>query len=129
MKPKHDIQERLDGLKSDSRLSYPPAQVQINAPLALIQVDLKARVAELEWMLSEAEEVNGFKPGDNVLYIPSHAEGDPNHKDVEHGVIKRIKPDKTGAFVNYFRGGILQPTAQATHFRDLENQHINIYAV
>lgn len=45
------IRAEIARLKRDERYSYPPAQVQINAPLALIQVDLKARVQALEWAL------------------------------------------------------------------------------
>lgn len=45
---KADMEKELKELKSDGRLSYPDASVMINAPLALIQVDLKARIHTLE---------------------------------------------------------------------------------
>lgn len=51
MKSKKLIEEKLKEVESDERLSSPPALVQINAPLALIQVDLKARVQILKWIL------------------------------------------------------------------------------
>lgn len=46
-----DINAEIARLKADDRLDGPPAQVQINAPLALIQVFLRARIGALEWVL------------------------------------------------------------------------------
>ena len=37
------IKEEIAEIEADERYSYPPADVFINAPLALIQVELKAR--------------------------------------------------------------------------------------
>lgn len=45
------IKRRIAELKSDSRLTYDAANIQTNAPLALIQVSLKARIHELEDMI------------------------------------------------------------------------------
>ena len=42
------IKQRLEELRSDERLTYPPASCFENAPLALQQVSLKARIGELE---------------------------------------------------------------------------------
>jgi len=51
MKTKKEIQEKLDEIKSDERLSYPAATIDINAPLALIQCGLEHQVSILEWIL------------------------------------------------------------------------------
>ena len=57
------IYQRLAEFKADERYSYPPAQVHINAPLALIQCQLRAMVYILEWVLGpdeggESDEIN-----------------------------------------------------------------------
>ena len=39
--------------EKDERLSYPAADVFSNAPLALIQTDLEAKVRTLEWVLKK----------------------------------------------------------------------------
>ena len=51
MKTQTEIENLLAEIKSDERLGYPPALIQINAPLALIQVELKTKVRILEWVL------------------------------------------------------------------------------
>jgi hypothetical protein len=51
MKSKEDIKKEIDRLKKDDRLKGKPALVEINAPLALIQVHLESRIAALEWVL------------------------------------------------------------------------------
>jgi len=56
MKSEDEIRQVLDRLKSDERLGYPPADVSINAPLALVQVALENKVAVLEWVLSSGDE-------------------------------------------------------------------------
>lgn len=61
--------------------------------------------------------VNDFKPDMRVRYVPSHADGDLLHKDVENGVVKSVN-DKY-VFVNYIHSGVLQQTAQATDPQDL----------
>jgi len=53
MKTKQKIKEEMEQLQADERLSYPPALVQVNAPLALIQVELKAKLKTLQWVLSD----------------------------------------------------------------------------
>jgi hypothetical protein len=58
-----------------------------------------------------------IKPGDRVIYVPSHAEGNLNHRDAERGVISSF--NDTYVFVKYIRQGILQETAQATRYEDL----------
>jgi len=56
MRTKQEIQTLLDKLTSDDRLSYPAATVQINAPLALIQLELESKVNILKWVLSGKEQ-------------------------------------------------------------------------
>ena len=51
MKTQQEIEKRLDKILKDDRLSYPPANVQINAPLALIQVQLESMRSILLWVL------------------------------------------------------------------------------
>ncbi len=46
-------------IEGDERLHYPPANVAINAPLALIQVQLEATQATLRWVLKLMEADNG----------------------------------------------------------------------
>lgn len=55
MKTKKEIADKIASIKTDERYNYPPASVQINAPLALIQVGMKAEVKALEWVLGEAK--------------------------------------------------------------------------
>lgn len=52
MKEENEIKDKLLELESDERLSYPPAIVQINAPLALIQTEIEAKVRILKWVLN-----------------------------------------------------------------------------
>lgn len=51
MKTKQKLQEILDKLKSDKRLSYSPATVFGNAPLALHQTAAEAKIHLLEDIL------------------------------------------------------------------------------
>ena len=32
-----------------------------------------------------------FATGDQITYIPTHAEGDPNHKDAQHGFVTSVR--------------------------------------
>lgn len=59
MKSKQEIENMIVSIKADERFNYPPANIEINAPLALIQVDMKAQVRALEWVLSATEEAQG----------------------------------------------------------------------
>jgi hypothetical protein len=58
-----------------------------------------------------------IKPGDRVIYVPTHAKGDLNHPDSERGVVSSL--NDTYVFVKYIRHGILQETSQATRYEDL----------
>uniref|UniRef100_A0A6M3M872 Uncharacterized protein n=1 Tax=viral metagenome TaxID=1070528 RepID=A0A6M3M872_9ZZZZ len=59
MKTEKEVEEKLGELLADDRLSYAPALVDINAPLALIQTDLEAKVTILRWVLSDKEKKGG----------------------------------------------------------------------
>jgi hypothetical protein len=45
------LEERLKEIESDERLSYADANILINAPLALIQLELKTKRDTLKWVL------------------------------------------------------------------------------
>ncbi len=49
MKSKPEIEAMIARIKADERYKYPPADPFVNAPLALIQVELKGQVAALRW--------------------------------------------------------------------------------
>lgn len=53
MKNEKEIRDQLNKIRSDERLSYPTATIVENAPLALIQLDLEAKIDALEWVLNE----------------------------------------------------------------------------
>jgi len=53
MRTKKEIEAKLADVESDERLGYEPANVFVNAPLALIQMDLEARQSVLKWVLEE----------------------------------------------------------------------------
>lgn len=48
---KQKILDRIAELKDDERLTYNTATIQVNAPLALIQLSKKAAIHELEGIL------------------------------------------------------------------------------
>jgi hypothetical protein len=52
MKTITEIKQEIKALKMDNRYKAKPALIQINAPLALIQVSIDARVRALEWVLT-----------------------------------------------------------------------------
>lgn len=43
-----------------------------------------------------------FARGDQIMYIPDHANGDVHHKDVELGFITSMTPSGEAAFCRYF---------------------------
>ncbi len=53
MKTTEEIKERIKDIEDDDRMGYPPASVQINAPLALIQCSLGSIRDVLNWVLDE----------------------------------------------------------------------------
>lgn len=54
MKTIGELREQIAKIKSDERFRLPPATVQVNAPLALLQVDMAAKVGTLRWVLGES---------------------------------------------------------------------------
>jgi hypothetical protein len=53
MKSKEKILAKIKDLEDDDRHKYAPASVQINAPLALIQVEIQAKIDALMWVLGK----------------------------------------------------------------------------
>jgi hypothetical protein len=51
MKSEEQIRKELARIDADERIHYPPATIQINAPLALIQLGLETRRDALKWVL------------------------------------------------------------------------------
>lgn len=49
-----EIEARLDEVEADERMHYKCANVNINAPLALIQVNLDTESTTLRWVLGLA---------------------------------------------------------------------------
>ena len=47
-----ELRKKIDEIKSDERYNYPAANVFVNAPLALIQVEMNAKVSAYEEALS-----------------------------------------------------------------------------
>ena len=45
------MSEKLKEIDRDERIHYPTATIDINAPLALIQLSLETRKEVLEWVL------------------------------------------------------------------------------
>lgn len=54
---KAEIKDVIKKIEADERLSYEPAKVEVNAPLALVQVNLQAKVDTLKWVLKEIENI------------------------------------------------------------------------
>lgn len=52
------IEASIDELKSDDRMQGEPATVDINAPLALIQVPIKGRIHALNQVLRKIAELS-----------------------------------------------------------------------
>jgi hypothetical protein len=59
MKSKDEILQEIEKIKSDDRMKgyetkdYKPANVMVNAPLALIQTTYEGYIAALRWVLEE----------------------------------------------------------------------------
>jgi hypothetical protein len=51
MKTKEEIEEKLNEVLADDRLKMKPAEIAINAPLALIQLTLEVESDILKWVL------------------------------------------------------------------------------
>lgn len=57
-----EIEAMISKVESDERYNYPPADVFSNAPLALIQVEMKATVDTLKWMLGGPHPLDTVAP-------------------------------------------------------------------
>jgi hypothetical protein len=53
MKSEDEIRAELKKVEADERLSYPCATIQVNAPLALIQLGLETKRDTLKWILGD----------------------------------------------------------------------------
>lgn len=54
VKSRKQIEALIEQIEADERLHYPRANVFINAPLALIQVELESQVRILKFILNDA---------------------------------------------------------------------------
>jgi hypothetical protein len=55
-----------------------------------------------------------FKPGDAIIYIPMHANGDRNHPDCEHGYVHKVSERSETVFCKFFfRDGTLRTVSNA----------------
>ena len=59
MKSEQQIRELIAHISADDRMGYESALVQVNAPLALIQMELEARKSALEWVVGECKNGGG----------------------------------------------------------------------
>lgn len=53
MRSEKDIRTMLEKIEADERLSYPYATIDVNAPLALIQLSGECKISALKWILEE----------------------------------------------------------------------------
>ena len=53
MKNEKEISELIKKLESSLKLKQPIATIDINAPLALIQLELESRIAALKWVIKK----------------------------------------------------------------------------
>ena len=77
--------------------------------------------AQREWENREPPEpgIEHFEPGDRVLYVPNHANGDTAHPDCERGIVS--SKNSSFVFVRYYRkDGTLPDGGVATSPQDLE---------
>lgn len=56
MRSEKEIEDRIKEITSDERYNYPPATIQTNAPLALIQLEMETKVTTLKWVLNSKKE-------------------------------------------------------------------------
>jgi len=55
MKSKNEILTKIRELEADERHKCEPALVQINAPLALMQVEIQSKIDALMWVLNQSK--------------------------------------------------------------------------
>lgn len=46
--------------------------------------------------------VRRFHAGDEIVYIPMHANGDPHHPDSEWGIVERVYSKTNTVFCRFF---------------------------
>lgn len=67
--------------------------------------------------------VTGFKTGDRVIYVPTHAKGDITHEDCEVGTVSSVNPYSETVFVRFDKQvekfGFDQTTGQGCYTTDL----------
>lgn len=51
MKTKKQIEEKIKEIEADERYKASPAVLDVNAPLALIQIGMESQVRALKWVL------------------------------------------------------------------------------
>ncbi len=51
MSTREEVEAMVKEIKTDERLAAPPATVTVNAPLALIQLELQTKLRTLNWVL------------------------------------------------------------------------------
>jgi hypothetical protein len=51
MRTEQEIRDRIRELERDPRHAYPPANVAVNAPIALEQISIRSQIAILRWVL------------------------------------------------------------------------------
>lgn len=56
MKSEKEIRERLREIENTEQIKMKPANIQINAPLALIQIELESKRDILKWVLQEGDD-------------------------------------------------------------------------
>ena len=54
MKSKKQIEAKISELQKDDCMTQPLSNIQINAPLALIQLEIGSRIQALMWVLKES---------------------------------------------------------------------------
>lgn len=65
--------------------------------------------------------VKDFEKDECVTYVPTHANGDINHPDVENGIVSSV--NEFYVFVKYIHNNIVNTTAAATKATDLVKGH------
>lgn len=67
MKSKAELRRRLEAIEADERLHYPAAGIWANAPLALVQTELRASAQILRWVLDMPPRAYHGRDGDKQI--------------------------------------------------------------
>lgn len=107
---RHDPEQAIASLKPRSS-SFVSDNVQAREQMFSLVSATNERPRMRTWRPAVREELH---EGMDIRYVPSHADGDANHRDVERGVIHRIT--EANVFVRYYSDlGILKETPQGTY--------------